>query len=345
MKIRGLGRARQLILKARHRFAPPPLVLLYHRIAEVATDPQLLSVSPEHFCEHLAILQKSCCVLSYRELLAALRGNRVPPRAVAITFDDGYVDNLENAKPALEAAKVPAIVYIPTGFVGENRRFWWDQLESLLLHPGTLPSILTVTIQGQDHHYPLGEVANYDETRFQEFRTWNVLHKTSPTPRHAAYLALNKLFLPLVDAEQQKALRHITAQLSNHKDKLNGCRCVTHNELAQLASGDLLDFGAHTVTHLALGKSSVELQRQEIFDSRVVLESKLRRQVPSFSYPYGNYTNDTARLVAEAGFSDGVTTEESYISSRPSYFEIPRVVVRNWSGAVFAEKLRKWQCG
>lgn len=333
------------MLKVQHRFAPPPLVLLYHRIAEVATDPQLLSVSPQHFREHLAILKRSFCVLKYQELLAAMRENRVPPRAIAITFDDGYLDNLENAKPALESADMPALVYIPTGFVGETRRFWWDQLESLLLHPGQLPSTLTVTIQGQEHGYLLDDFANYDEARFRQFCGWNVLQKTSPTPRHAAYLALNKLFLPLTDAEQQEALRQISAQLTNHQDKLNGCRCVTPNELAQLASSKLLDFGAHTVTHHALGKAPVEIQRQQIFQSKTALESMLARQVTSFSYPYGNYTTNTTQLVFEVGFTDGVTTRETYVSSRPNYFELPRVLVRNWSGDVFEEKLRKWHRG
>src|SRR5207245_11375101 len=129
-----------------------------------------------------------CRVLSYRELLTARRASAVPARAVAITFDDGYLDNLEHAKPALEAAAAPALIYIPTGYVGESRRFWWDELERLLLYPGTLPDVLTLDIAGAAHTWPLGDHAPYGEAEFERFRNWNVLDKTIPTPRHAAYL-------------------------------------------------------------------------------------------------------------------------------------------------------------
>ena len=353
MKIRGLARACRLIGKVRRRLSPPPLVLLYHRVADVPTDPQLLSVSPKHFCEHLEVLRHKARVFTFGKLASALYENSLPPASVAVTFDDGYLDNLEHAKPALEAADVPALIYIPTGFVGGKKQFWWDKLEMLLLHPGTLPGWLRLTINGKCHMWNLGEFAAYTETHFERFRYWNVLNDQTPTPRHEVYLALCELLRPLSCEGQEEVLEMVAVSRSDTPRKRipimtersdDPC-CVSNEKLQGLADGQLLDFGAHTVTHCALGAAEIERQENEIVCSRKMLEEMLNRRVTSFSYPYGHYTPDSMRIVQDAGFSHAVTTEQRFISSDANCFEIPRVVIRDWDGDTFERKLREWQIG
>ncbi|MDE3052180.1 MAG: polysaccharide deacetylase family protein, partial [Nitrospirota bacterium] len=81
------------------------------------SDPQLLCVTPEHFKEHVEILRNNACPMALGEMVRALRDNTLPRRAVAVTFDDGYADNLLNGKPSLERYEVPATVYVISGFV------------------------------------------------------------------------------------------------------------------------------------------------------------------------------------------------------------------------------------
>src|SRR5438552_1883786 len=104
------------------------IILLYHRIADWETDPQLLCVTPKHFTEHLEILKELGPIVSFSQL-------NHTDRASIITFDDGYADNLHNAKPILQCQDVPATVFIATGQVGQTTEFWWDELERLLLQP------------------------------------------------------------------------------------------------------------------------------------------------------------------------------------------------------------------
>src|SRR5205814_7651707 len=115
------------------------LVLLYHRIVELRSEPWNLSVAPRRFEEQMEALRAVASPVALARIVRALGGGEIPDRAVAITFDDGYADNQAAALPVLERHGVPATVFVTTGFVGQPLEMWWDQLERILLLPGTLP--------------------------------------------------------------------------------------------------------------------------------------------------------------------------------------------------------------
>src|ERR1700761_9208007 len=77
------------------------LILYYHRIASPVGDPWQTSVSPRTFDRQLEYLGNETRVLPLRDLVEATRRGKPPHRAVAITFDDGYLDNLELGLPIL----------------------------------------------------------------------------------------------------------------------------------------------------------------------------------------------------------------------------------------------------
>ena len=83
----------------RRRRPAAPVILMYHRVAAPALDPWSLSVSPRHFAEQVEALRRHRTVLSLRQLVLDLAEGRLRPGAAAITFDDGYADNLHAALP------------------------------------------------------------------------------------------------------------------------------------------------------------------------------------------------------------------------------------------------------
>src|SRR5262249_25579486 len=135
------------------------LILLYHRVAEVQSDPWLLSVTPGHFAEQLTVLRKLGRPTRLRHLAQSLREGTRLYRPLVITFDDGYADNLYKAKPLLERYEIPATVFLTAGYLGQDREFWWDELERLLLQAETLPRALSLNINGRTYHWDLGDAA------------------------------------------------------------------------------------------------------------------------------------------------------------------------------------------
>ncbi len=98
------------VRRLRDRFALDGLILLYHRVTDVDSDPWSLCVTPDHFAEHLEVLRKYTHPMRLQQLAQGLYRRQRAGRPVAITFDDGYADNLQNAKPLLERYDIPATV-------------------------------------------------------------------------------------------------------------------------------------------------------------------------------------------------------------------------------------------
>ena len=71
--------------------------------------------------------------MAMSEFISRLKARDLPSDAVALTFDDGYRDNLINAKPLLVEHEVPASIFLATGYIGKKREFWWDELARLTL--------------------------------------------------------------------------------------------------------------------------------------------------------------------------------------------------------------------
>ena len=87
-------------------------ILMYHHVIEKDVDPWELSVSPQHFAEHLEALRKHANLASLTQLVQSHQEGNIQDRAVEVTFDDGNADNLQNDKPLLEQYSLPATVFV-----------------------------------------------------------------------------------------------------------------------------------------------------------------------------------------------------------------------------------------
>jgi peptidoglycan/xylan/chitin deacetylase (PgdA/CDA1 family) len=342
MRIRGRGRIDLAANRIRNTLLGGTVILLYHRVAEMPSDPQLLCVSPQHFEEHLQVLTRVAEPLRLQQLAALLAGRKAPRHGIVITFDDGAADNLHNAKPSLERHDVPATVFVASGYTGSGREFWWDELDRLLLQPGTLPERLTLALNGKVFDWQLGSATRYSVATFDRNRSWNVLDTSSPTERHNLYRSLCDLLRPLSDSQRSdviETLRKWSGQGTNGRDSH---RVLTHDEIRQVADGGLVEVGAHTVAHPVLSAITAAEQTDEIHRGKIQLEEILEQPVVSFAYPYGtrdSYSAETVKIVREAGFVCACSNFTGVVQPKTDIFELPRFVVRDWNGDEFERRL------
>ena len=327
------------------RVTPRALILLYHRVAELPSDPFGLCVRPSFFAEHMEVLRRAARPLELRELATAVARGRVPRRAVVVTFDDGYADNLHEARPLFERHEVPVTIFVASGYIGGEREFWWDELERLLLQPGTLTESVRVSVDVRTHRWEMGAVRRYDETSYRQFCGWRVGLEGYPTPRHRVFCELYPMLRTLAESDRQRVLGELRASTSVEPRARPTHRPLSREELRRLADGKLVEIGVHTVTHSALAALSGAAQRAEIRRAKADLEELLERQMTAFAYPYGSrsdYTAETIEIVREAGFAYACASHAAAVSRRSDPLALPRVVVSDGDGEQFEQGLDTW---
>jgi peptidoglycan/xylan/chitin deacetylase (PgdA/CDA1 family) len=338
----GIETLRRTARRAANLFVPRAIILLYHRVAELSSDPQLLSVTPQHFAEHLEILRKHYRPIPLQQTDKLLR------RSVVVTFDDGYADNLWNAKPLLERYDVPATVFVTTGYVGQDREFWWDELETLLLERRRLPETLQLNINGGIRQWELGASSDYDEDAYNHYRSWNVSQRNDPGPRQFVYRSLHQLLRPMLDRDQRKVLNQLSDLAGARSSSRSKSRPLSPAEVIELDKGGLVEVGSHTVTHPVLSGLSPAAQWTEIEQSKADLEAMLSRPVTSFGYPFGtrsDYAEETVAAIRRAGYHRACSNFAGVVGPDTDRFQLPRFVVRDWDGDEFSRRLSGWLFG
>jgi peptidoglycan/xylan/chitin deacetylase (PgdA/CDA1 family) len=240
----------------------------------------------------------------------------LPKQGVVLTFDDGYADNLWNAKPLLEKYKVPATVFVASGCI-DNNGFWWDELEQVLLKPKKIPKSLQLNVQGRLYEWPTSNL----------------------NQRKHAYLAIHKILLSLKASDRDQLITELFAWAGLHKIGRSDHRPLTTAELLKLSQSEFIDIGAHTVTHASLSILTRADQIREIDGSRERLTAILGNPVDTFSYPYGNFTPETVDIVKSAGFETALTTETNAVEVGANQFQLGRFEVGDWEGEEFKHHL------
>lgn len=320
------------------------LILLYHRVADVECDPQLLSVSHENFKAHLECITHDYTPVSLQALLSEEKQIEAGKKCVAITFDDGYADNLYNAKPLLDSFRVPATVFVTSEATLTTSEFWWDTLERIFLRPGVLPERLKIVTGGMSYERQLGQVHQYAEGLWRQYKSWNVLEKRDPTERHRIYKDLCALLRPRPAAPIDAFVGALSAWAGPGAGPNRHQLPLSQQELEELSKSSDIEIGSHGATHCCLSSMSLEEQEEEIRTSKIIIESTVKHRIDKFSYPFGapsDYSARTQALLKTAGFLCACSTTPGVLKKDTNPFELPRLIVRNWDGREFKKRLQR----
>ncbi len=300
--------------------SPSTLVLMYHRVVAAARDPFRLAVDPDRFADHLTILSEQAEVVPLPTVRTPATGRRV-----AITFDDGYRDNLERAAPALASRSMAGTVFVATRIFDDPEPFWWDAIEHLVLDadPGAADVL----------ELDLGRRFRFDVRGEQA--------------RDRSLQVLARALRPLTEPVRRRVLDDIARQMGT---TAGPCPChalLDRGGVADLVRAPGVSVGAHTVHHPRLSALDERDQRWQLDRSRADLRS-LGAEVRTAAYPFGGHDDwdaRSARAASTCGFDLTVTAIGGDVTPRTPQHRVPRHAVRNWDGDEFARRLDRWFAG
>jgi peptidoglycan/xylan/chitin deacetylase (PgdA/CDA1 family) len=274
------------------------LTLIYHRVRQEPDEMFPGEVTAEQFDWQMALLARHCAPLPLAEAVKLMQQNRLPARAVAVTFDDGYRDNATHALPILQKHGVPATFFVATSFL--NGGIMWNDAV-----------IESIRATREEH---------------LDFSDMNVPPAVPGSGAQRGALAESVI----------GRIKHLAPDVRGERVRTVMARCGTQlpadlmmsdEEVRQLQRGGM-QIGAHTETHPILMSLDAEGARGEIARSRATLEKITAAPVTAFAYPNGrpgeDYTQRDRDIVASLGFEYAAATRWGVAGRDTDIFQLPR---------------------
>ncbi|HXF46700.1 MAG TPA: polysaccharide deacetylase family protein [Burkholderiaceae bacterium] len=254
-------------------------------------------------------------VLPLAEAAARLKSGDLPPRAMSITFDDGYADNEEVAAPILRRLGLHATFFVATGFL-DGGNMWNDRV---------IEAVRACNAQRLDLGFLALGIASLDSMAARRATIDRILARI----KHEE------------PAQRQAFVERIEEACGT---ALQAALMMRAEQVARLAASGM-DIGAHTVTHPILARLSLAQAREEIESSKAALESIVGRRVALFAYPNGvpqqDYRAEHVELVRTAGFDAAVCTAWGVARPGADPFQLPRFTPWDRTRPRFALRLAR----
>jgi peptidoglycan/xylan/chitin deacetylase (PgdA/CDA1 family) len=291
----GLTQGLNLLQKAgvfeiAHQLSPNFLTVLnYHRIDDpfrsgFDTFCSNVSATPADFANQMDYVANRYNVISGVELADCVKKRRkLPPHAAMITFDDGYYDNYSNAYPILKARNLPAIIFLATDYIGEQKPFYWDLIAYGFHH----------TKKTQADFPQLGLQSWVDDnSRNKAMQNWiAVLKRLTETEKQALVEKLPGILDVSVPAD---AFANLMMSWPHARE----------------LSENGIEMGGHTASHPILTRISPDDASAELVRSKQRIEEAIGKRALSFAYPNGqseDFNADLMDRVRDVGFDIAFT--------------------------------------
>jgi peptidoglycan/xylan/chitin deacetylase (PgdA/CDA1 family) len=274
-------------------------ILIFHRVLPAADPIVPGEVDAARFDRLMAIVARSFQVLPLGEAAARLREGRLPPRALCITFDDGYADNHDIALPILQRHGLPACFFIATGFLDGGRMFNDTVIEAVRRSPLDVADLSPIGLD----RLPVQTVA---ERSAAIARILPVVKYMKPEDRPAALERLLGALRPM---------------------DLPGDLMMSSQQVRALHRAGM-EIGAHTVRHPILATLDDAAAEREIVEGRDRLQVLIDAPVMLLAYPNGrpdrDYDARHSAMARRLGFAAAVTTAPGSSARDADPFQLPR---------------------
>ena len=291
-------------------------VVNYHRILE--TKDPLLESEPDvaTFRWQMELLASCFNVLPLYDAVQLIGTGRMPPRAVCITFDDGYRSVHDLALPILRELKLPATVFVTSGYVGGGN-MWNDRIIEAAQKLSSSQLDLSEIGLGA---YSLASLGDRKQT-------------VSRLTEASKYLP------PDARAGLIRRLEHLVG------DQLDADLMLTPAMVVELDRAGI-EIGAHTISHPILTSLTDDSSRLEIEGGKQELEAIIGKPVRLFAYPNGKAGKDFDQrhtsMAREAGFAAAFTTAVGAVTGAQDLYQLPRSRPWDRTPLTFGLRLLRW---
>lgn len=288
--------------------SPLLTILIYHRVLAKKSDLFPEEMDAERFEHQMRYIARNFLVLPLPEAVRSLKQAALPRRACCITFDDGYADNLTVALPILEKYRLPATLFVATGY-----------LEGGLMFNDAVIEIITHTNLSQLDFRGIGlESYATGSTESRRACTVRVLKQTRSLPPEERNNIVKKMAM-------------IAGIDSLPKDLM-----LTRKQLEEMSRRGI-EIGGHTESHPVLTSLTDRQAQAEIAQGKQTLENWTGKPVRCFAYPVGlpgrDFMPRHADMVRDAGFELAVTTANVLANRQSDPFQLPRFMP--WGSSMF----------
>ena len=278
------------LLRLTHRLLRPgrALILVYHRLRKDDDyrdlfSQDVLGPTVTLFEGQMRYLKECYHVVALDRIIAFLKGEgALPTNAVAITFDDGYLDTYTLAYPILQKYGLPATVFLTTGFVGTQGLLWSDRVAYCISQARSQ----AVTLNGIRHSL------------------------YTATERRAAVKRVIDGLKQVTEERKLELLEELQRACGVEVQERAYNLALSWDEVREMARNGIT-FGAHTVTHPILTRVPKEVAKWEILESKLTIERRLKRPVRLFAYPNGepgDFDKGIQGILEDFGFDAAFTT-------------------------------------
>ena len=273
--------------------------LLFHKVPTRADPLAPDELDLPRFEQILDFVAANANVVPLADAGDALRRGSLPPRAVALTFDDGYAEWIDNVSPALRRRGLPATFFVTTGHLEGAEALWHERI---------VAAVRALPARGAALPPGLGAYTDLDLPGYRERLVTQLQERLKYAPLRQRLDAIEQL-------EQQ------------------ACRALVLPPRFDAASVRTLhsqgfEIGAHTVHHPILNECTAQQAQMEIGASKEALEAIIGGKVLSFAYPNGrpgeDFRAEHVEMVKAAGYRNAVTTSNGVARTGTDRFLLPR---------------------
>lgn len=290
-------------------------VLIYHRVLPEPDSMLPGDVDAGTFRWHLDLVRRLFTPLPLAEAVERLQAGTLPPRALCVSFDDGYADNATVALPMLREAGVPATFFIATDYLDGGMMFNDRIIESVRRWPAG------------EHELGLDGIERVVlDTPVSRVDACNALI------RKAKYLA----------PPEREALAHRLAERA--ASSLPADLMMSRAQVLELSQAGM-EIGGHTAGHPILARLGDQEALEEIRRGRTALEDMIGEPVCLFAYPNGkpgqDYDGRHVAMVRDLGFRAAMSTAWGAASRHSDPYQLPRFTPWDRTPLRFAARLAR----